>query len=230
MAFDPKQQRQQQPEQQKLEQPKMKTVCVLSRATFGHHFHGYHLPRNKAVLIEIPAADFDTESQAPVYDSELGKQLRIYPGLLEHIEETDVRCTGGKNPQTGAETKPAELARKIETVKVCAFSMQPHGHYRAREFWPPTPQAPIVYEVPKSMLRELEADKRLNILSPSRPDENGQRHYYEPPNAISGAAYFGELHRQQEQEAADMEIWQRVEAKKKADEARKRRISSATAS
>jgi hypothetical protein len=234
--MDPKQKQQgsQQPEETTPRGEK-RAVCVISHAQFGHHFQGHHLPRNKPVIIEISPADFDEESRMPTPESALGQQIARHPGppsLLEFIEDTDVRCIGGKNPNTGAETKAAERAKKIETVKVVGFSLHDRGHYRAHVYWPADAQAPVCYEVPARALRELEADKRLKILSPVKDEENPGKRIFVPPeqfHAISGAKYFQALAEQQREDADEESIYERVKAKKKAEDERRQRVTNANA-
>ena len=214
---------------QTTEEPSTKTVCVVSRAAFGHHLRGHHLPRNKPVLINVPVADIDADSRQPTHESWLGQQIATHPGLLEFIDEEDVRASGGKHPQTGAEIKPADRAKKIETVKVCAFSTHPRGHYRERMYWASNGQAPLVYEMPRSALRRLENDKHLVMLSPSKPDATGKRTDQVPPGAISGAKYFQELAEQQERDRADNEVYERVRQRKVEDDRRRAQVTRANA-
>ncbi len=232
--MDPRQQRrdqreqsEQRPEQQPLAaptgeaKPETKTVCVVSHAAFGHYFAGYHLPRNKAVLIDIPLADFNNESQRPDSESPLGRQIAIHEGLLEAVDETDERFTGRPASEKAKGLPPAERAKRIETTKVCAYSRQPRGHYRARCYWPggaDAARAPIIYEVPVSMLKQIERDPNVVVLSPSLPDTRGQRHEQIPPGAVPAGEFFAELEAQQRREAEENSIYDRVVARRKEQE------------
>jgi hypothetical protein len=220
--------RQQQPPQPLVKQ-ETKTVCLMSHATFGHYYDGYHLPHNKAVLIEIPVADFDNESQAPVLESPLGRAIAIFPGLLEYITPEDERCVGKKATDSTRPIQAAQEAKRVETIRVCGYSKRARGHYRAHVFWPGESQSPIFYELPKAALRQLERDPQLAILSPSKPDEKGVRKFFDPPGAISGAEYLSEKRSQQKHDAADDEVYERVKKRKVEEDARRQRVAKANA-
>jgi len=229
--MDPKQQRQSQPtaEQPPVE-PKTRRVCIISHATFGHYVAGYHLPRNKAVFLSLSPEDFDEMSNRPTPESWIGREISMHPRTLECIDEDDDRCTGRKAAEGVKGIAPAEPAKKIETIKVCGFSKHARGHYRGRCYWPPDSQRPIVHEVPKSTLRELEHDPHLSVMSPTRPDANGERKFFEPPGAITGAMWFEEQAKMQQEEAEEDSVFERVKKRKQEEDARRQRVTKVNGS